>query len=81
MTLSKELKMSALDKQVSGNHYKSYVIQPVEFIVKNNIPYLEGNIIKYVVRHSNKGGASDIDKAIHYLEILKQTKYGEDNNE
>lgn len=62
--------MSALDKQVNGNHYKDYKIQPIEFITGNEIPYIEGNVIKYVCRWKNKNGIDDLKKAIHYLEIL-----------
>lgn len=56
-------------KQVGGNHYQM-PIQPVTFIRANNIPYIEGNIIKYVVRHKNKHGKQDLLKAMHYLEML-----------
>jgi len=45
-------------------------IQPVEFIVRNGIPYREGNVIKYICRHATKGGAKDIMKAIHYCEMI-----------
>ena len=69
--------MSALDKQEGGNHYKSLKIQPVEYINANEIPYLEGNVIKYVTRHASKGGVNDIDKAIHYLELIKQFAYSD----
>ena len=34
-------------KQVGGTHYKSMAIQPSEFINRNNIPFAEGNAIKY----------------------------------
>ena len=47
-------------------------IQPVEFIVKNDIPFREGNIIKYVCRHRDKGGVDDLLKAAHYLDMLIQ---------
>lgn len=57
-------------KQVGGSHYKNYEIEPIEFIVKNNIPYREANCIKYVVRHKDKNGKEDILKAIHYLEMI-----------
>lgn len=67
----------ALSKQVGGDHYKSLAIQPVEFIVKNGIPFLEANAIKYLVRHKSKGGAADIRKAIHYCELLLALQYGE----
>lgn len=64
------------EKQVGGGHYKKYAIQPTEFCAKNNIPFIEGNVIKYTLRHADKNGREDIDKAIHYLELLKEYKYG-----
>ena len=38
-------------------------IQVWDFIIANNIPYLEGNIIKYVSRWRKKGGIEDLKKA------------------
>jgi hypothetical protein len=67
---------NALNKQVGGNHYAEMPIQPVIFIVANELGFLEGNIVKYVCRHHAKNGAEDIKKAIHYCELLLQTKYG-----
>jgi hypothetical protein len=72
-----EQELTALDKQEGGSHYKDMAIQPVEFITANELGFLEGNIIKYVCRHHAKNGAEDIKKAIHYCELLLQTKYGE----
>lgn len=69
--------MSALDKQEGGHHYKDMPIQPVEFIYANNIPFLEGNVIKYICRHANKNGAQDIKKVIHYCELILELRYGE----
>jgi len=65
--------MKSFKKQVGGNHYKKYKIQPVEFIIKNNIGFVEGNIIKYVLRFKEKGGVSDLLKAKHYIELLIDT--------
>ena len=62
--------MKSSKKQVGGNHYKNYKIQPVEFIIKNNIGFVEGNIIKYVLRFKEKGGVQDLEKAKHYIELL-----------
>ena len=67
--------MIASDKQVGGEHYKDMPIQPSEFIFKNNLNWLEGNAIKYICRHSKKNGLQDIEKAIHYLELLKEWQY------
>ena len=59
-----------LEVQVDGDHYKQMKIQPVEFIHANGIPYLEGNVIKYVSRWRNKNGVADLEKAKHYIELL-----------
>jgi hypothetical protein len=62
--------MKSSKKQIGGNHYLKYKIQPVEFIIKNNIGFVEGNIIKYVLRFKEKGGVRDLEKARHYIELL-----------
>lgn len=62
--------MSALEKQVSGGHYKSLKIQPIEYIHANGIPFAEGSVIKYVTRWREKGGIADLEKAKHFLELL-----------
>ena len=62
--------MKSYKKQIGGNHYLKYKIQPVEFIIKNNIGFVEGNIIKYVLRFKEKGGVNDLLKAKHYIELL-----------
>lgn len=71
---------SALDKQVSGNHYKDCGIQPIEYIHANGLSYLEGNVIKYTTRHSKKNGKHDILKAIHYLELILEMEYKGETN-
>ena len=63
-----------LNIQVGGNHYK-LVIQPVEYIYKNNLGFLEGNVIKYVTRHKSKNGAEDLKKARHYIDMLLELEY------
>ncbi len=68
-------KESALDKQVSGSHYKDKGIQPIVYIHANNLGFCEGNVVKYVTRHKDKNGAADIKKAIHYLELLLELEY------
>jgi len=57
------------------DHYKKMKIEPVDFIVSNDIDFCEGNVIKYVSRHQSKNGAEDIRKAIHYLQIILKSQY------
>ena len=64
-----------IKENVSPDYYARYDIEPISFIMRNNIPYAEGNVIKYTLRHDMKGGKEDIDKAIRYLEMIKEEKY------
>tara|TARA_R110000851_G_scaffold94285_1_gene205003 strand:- start:68 stop:448 length:381 start_codon:yes stop_codon:yes gene_type:complete len=67
----------ATDRQVGGDHYKTCKIQPVDYIVENNLTFLEGNVVKYITRHRRKGeGARDIEKVIHYCELILEKDYG-----
>ena len=50
-------------------HY-DFVIQPVEFIMRNGLGFCEGNIIKYISRWKLKNGRDDLLKARHYIDIL-----------
>lgn len=74
-----KVKESALDKQVSGNHYKDCGIQPIEYIHTNGLDYFEGNAVKYITRHRKKNGKADIEKAIHYLELLLELEYKDES--
>ena len=66
---------SPLSKQEGGGHYKSLSIQPIEYISKNKLGYIEGNIVKYITRHKAKNGVEDIKKIIHYCELLIDLEY------
>jgi hypothetical protein len=72
--------MSAKDRQVAGNHYRTLAIQPAEFIHRNGIGFLAGNVIKYVCRYKQKGGVQDLQKATHYLELLIEEELAESRN-
>ena len=58
-------------------HYKLLKIQPIKFINENRLLFAEGNVIQYICRHNKPtgNGAADIDKAIHYLEFIKERDY------
>ena len=67
--------MSAYDKQIGGSHYKDMKIQPSEFINKNDLPFAEGNAIKYICRHKHKGERQDLEKAKHYIDMILERDY------
>ena len=68
--------MLALKEQVGGNHYHKRGIQPITYIQANKLGYEEGNIIKYVTRHSDKDQAGDLKKAIQYITFILEDQYG-----
>ena len=55
---------------ISPQHYEQFEIEPVEFITQNRLNYLQGNIIKYILRYKQKNGIEDLEKAKTYLEYL-----------
>ena len=65
----------SLEEQIDGDHYRSMRIQPAIFINENRLEFAEGNAIKYICRHKKKGKIKDINKAIHYLQMIKERDY------
>jgi len=56
-------------------------IQPSHFIRQNKLGWHEGNAVKYICRHTLKGGRKDIEKAIHYLELILEEDYNNDEHD
>ena len=69
--------MSAYKKQIGGNHYSKFKIQPSKFINDNKLLFAEGNAIKYICRHTHKGGKQDLLKAKHYIDMIIERDYEE----
>ena len=69
------MKPTANETQIGGDHYRTdSEIQVWDFIDQYDIPYLEGNVLKYVIRHRNKNGVKDLKKAKHYLQKIMERK-------
>ena len=72
--------MKVYDKQIGGDYYLKMKIQPSEFSNKNNLPFAEGNAIKYICRHKDKGGKEDLTKAKHYIDMIIERDYSDEPN-
>lgn len=72
MSVDKSLRL-----QVGGDHYRHCMIQPAEYISANGLNFFEGNIVKYITRHKEKGRAEDIKKIIQYAEMILELDYNE----
>lgn len=77
--------MKADDKQVGGNHYKDMTVQPwavmqAVLTPEEFIGFLKGNVIKYSMRQGKKDGSTDdAEKALHYLQKLREVERGDWN--
>lgn len=62
----------ASSKQVGGNHYKQYKIQPYEFFIKNQIPHHKAAIIRRILRYDHPTGAGleDLEKIKHEVDLI-----------
>ena len=56
--------------QIGGDHYRTEnagAMQPWDAVHALGLDYYHGCAVKYLVRFAAKGGAQDLDKAVHYL--------------
>jgi hypothetical protein len=65
-------------KQIGGTHYQDFKIQPSKFVIENELLYPEGCAIKYILRHRLKGKKQDLEKAIHFIEMIIERDYKEE---
>ena len=71
------LTYNPLVAQEGGGHYKDRGIQPLEYTMKNNLSFCEGNVVKYISRYKSKNGIEDLAKVIHYALLSAYEEYGE----
>ena len=68
----------ALSTQIGGTHYMEFAIQPVEFIERNNLTFLEGCVIKRICRYKKKNKLADLKKAIDEIKKIAKLTYNEE---
>ena len=50
------------------------MIDTIKFCLENDLDFLQGNIVKYVVRYKEKNGIEDLNKAMEYLKRLIESE-------
>lgn len=60
--------MSANDRQVGGDHYKTGGEEHWDRVARLRLDYFQGQITKYVERWKRKNGVEDLKKARHFLD-------------
>ncbi len=69
--------------KANPHHYRRGDIEPWDFIIAQDLNFLEGNIIKYVVRAGHKDDESrldDLTKAATYLRKLIEIASQDESN-
>jgi len=70
--------MDAMEKIISPSHYSRNIIEPIEFIMTNDLPFHVGSIIKYACRAGYKiygemntaeSEIADLRKVIRFCEM------------
>ena len=69
--------MKSTDYQVAGSHYQKLKIQPIDYILANELGFCEGAIVKYISRWRDKGGIEDLRKIKHFCDFLIENEVKE----
>ena len=56
----------AKNSNIKPSYYGSG-IDVIEFCLRNNLTFMQGNVIKYVTRYKSKNGIEDLEKAKEYI--------------
>ena len=62
--------LKPLNSQVGGTHYQHFKIQPIEFIMANELSFPQGSIVKYICRYPFKNGIEDLEKIKQFVDFL-----------
>lgn len=69
----------ASERQVAGEHYRKFKIQPWDIVDEYELSYYAGSALKYLLRAGHKGAAlEDLKKCRHYLDKLIELEEGRD---
>ena len=75
--------MEQSDVIKNPKHYERYAIEPVSFIMNNELPFWMGNVIKYIMRavyKTNSDEITDLEKAKRYIDMRINQLMGQEPN-
>jgi Protein of unknwon function (DUF3310) len=83
MTNSRDIKPTGANaEQVGGDHYKKHgVLQHWDVVAHFKLDYMQGQILRYVMRWRDKNGIEDLRKAAHYLQKYIEIETAQRNAE
>lgn len=69
LTKQEEEKLGLYNDKIKPSYYGTG-IDVIEFCLRNNLTFMQGNVIKYVTRYKSKNGIEDLQKAKEYIDRL-----------
>ena len=71
--------MKPEDIQHGGSHYKDQPkhLQPIYLATALKLNPMEYSVLKYLLRHRKKGGLLDLQKMMHFAQMLWEENYGQ----
>lgn len=73
-------KFEAKDSKIKPSYYGTG-IDVIEFCLRNNLTFMQGNVIKYVTRYKSKNGIEDLEKAKEYIDRLIEFEKRKENGQ
>lgn len=73
-------KFEAKSSKIKPSYYGSG-FDVIEFCLRNNLTFMQGNVIKYVTRYKNKNGIEDLEKAKEYIDRLIEFEKRKENEQ
>lgn len=72
---SDTLEKDDTDQIVEPEHYTRFVVEPVNFIIKNHLTFWQGSIIKYIMRCGHKVNKGETKKEAELRDLGKAARY------
>lgn len=80
LTKQEEVKINEITNKIKPSYYGSG-IDVIEFCLRNNLTFMQGNVIKYVTRYKSKNGIEDLEKAKEYIDRLIEFEKRKENGQ
>ena len=69
LTKQEEVRREVFTDKTKPSYYGTG-FDVIDFCQKNNLDFMQGNVIKYVTRYKKKNGIEDLEKAKEYIDRL-----------
>lgn len=77
LSKQEEVRRVVFTDKINPSYYGTD-LDVIDFCQKNNLDFMQGNVVKYVTRYKEKNGKEDLLKAMKYIERMIKENYKEE---